>query len=279
LPLDFANIVPENNLRLPDAITITQGPRRLLARFVLEGDKAARRMGLYLRVRHDFDALLALNRFEATRGNWYQLPYSFDPERTKLGPENAFWISAENQAGEIVATWAARIHYWPESDLAEQARAVFYGVDHGEPCIVTAPGARAITGFSVFGGCTWVRPDFRGKQLYRLLPRIAKAYAFGQWPLEWSFCFITRELVDRGLAVGYGQKNLSYSIFYPQSPWGDVEFAVAYTSAEDTYAEFADFLETELCGPSAAVLLPMTAVHDVTKISSDDVFHGRSSLS
>ena len=58
MPLDFANIVPENNLRLPDALTIKHGPARLLAPFLLESDKAARRIGVSLRIRYDFDELL-----------------------------------------------------------------------------------------------------------------------------------------------------------------------------------------------------------------------------
>ena len=46
MTLIYPNIVPKNNLRLPDALTIKHGPARLLSRFVLEGDKAARQMGL-----------------------------------------------------------------------------------------------------------------------------------------------------------------------------------------------------------------------------------------
>jgi hypothetical protein len=42
----YTNIVPDNNLRLPDALTIKHGPARLLSTFVLEGDKAARRIGV-----------------------------------------------------------------------------------------------------------------------------------------------------------------------------------------------------------------------------------------
>jgi hypothetical protein len=49
--LTYPNIVPENNLRLPDALTIKHGPARLLATFVLEGDKAAREIGVRLRLR------------------------------------------------------------------------------------------------------------------------------------------------------------------------------------------------------------------------------------
>ena len=41
MSLIYPNIVPENNLRLPDALTIKHGPAPLLSRFVLEGDKAA----------------------------------------------------------------------------------------------------------------------------------------------------------------------------------------------------------------------------------------------
>jgi hypothetical protein len=288
MPLDFMNtvpqnIIPENNLRLPDALTIKHGPARLLSRFVLEGDKAARRMGLRLRLRHDFDELLFLNRYQAARGNWYKLPLTFDPECAGMTPENAFWISGEDDHGEIAVTWAGRIYDWPNTRLADEARTVFYGKDEGQPCIVTAPAAAAVTGVAIFGGASWVRPDYRGQQLYRLIPRIAKAYAFARWPIDWSFCYVTRALVDKGLAAGYGQKNLSYSILYPQSPWGDVEFALAYTSAADTYAEFASFMENELLPGKATgfngAALPMMAEHKVTKTSSDGVLHGNSSLS
>src|SRR5262249_9644632 len=43
---NYPNITPPNDLRLPDALTIKHGPRDLLARFVLEGDKLARAMGI-----------------------------------------------------------------------------------------------------------------------------------------------------------------------------------------------------------------------------------------
>ena len=73
MTLIYPNIVPENNLRLPDALTVKHGPARLLSRFVLEGDKAVRQMGLRLRLRHDFGGLLYLNEREVARGNWFKL--------------------------------------------------------------------------------------------------------------------------------------------------------------------------------------------------------------
>src|SRR5712691_10022064 len=99
MPLDFMNvvsennvpksIVPENNLRLPDALTIKHGPARLLSRFVLEGDKAARRMGIQLRLRYDFDELLYINQQHTAKGSWVSIPGAFNPNHADLNAENA----------------------------------------------------------------------------------------------------------------------------------------------------------------------------------------------
>ena len=70
MTLIYPNIVPENNLRLPDALTIKHGPARLLATFVLEGDKAAREIGVRLRLRHDFGELVYVNKHAAVRQSW-----------------------------------------------------------------------------------------------------------------------------------------------------------------------------------------------------------------
>jgi len=134
MTLIYPNIVPENNLRLPDALTIKHGPARLLARFVLEGDKSARQMGLRLRLRHDFGELVYLNKQEISRGNWFRLVNMFNPEYSDVSPENAFWVSGEDQNGEIAVTWAGRVYYWPETNLAEQACVMFFGRDEGQPC-------------------------------------------------------------------------------------------------------------------------------------------------
>jgi hypothetical protein len=280
----YPSLVPENNLRLPDAITIVHGPRRLLARFMLAGDRAARQMGLHLRVRHDFDALLSLNRHEAARGNWYPVVDMFNPERVELNPENAFWISGENANGEIVVTWGARIYDWRGTSLAKQACAMFYGEDRGQPCLVTAEAAQRVSGVVVCGVASWVRPDHRRQHLSRLIPRIGKAYACARWPIDWSFCYVTRKHVEQGLAASYGQRNVSYSISYPGTPWLDI--VLAYSTAEEVYEDMANFLTTELSddslsqpGMEVTSAAPTRFEHIVTKTSSDGVFHGNNSRS
>src|SRR5207237_8189218 len=112
--------------------------------------------------------------------------------------------------------------------------------------VLTAQAASLISGVVWNGGASWVRPDFRGRQLSHILPRVLKAYASGRWSIDWFIGYVKPVLVDRGVAKGYGSKHLSYSISYPGSPWGDVEFALVYTSVDELYADLAENLATEL---------------------------------
>lgn len=276
MALDYPNIVPENNLRLPDALTIKHGPARLLSRFVLAGDIALRQVGVELRLRHDFGELVYINKQHVAAGNWLTIPGAFNPECVELTPENAFWVAGSDRNGEIVATWAARIHNWTGTTLAEQIRASWYGQDLGQPCVVTAEAAHFISGVAICGGASWVRPDFRGRHLSHLVPRVGKAYGCARWPLDWSFCFISRGNLEKGLAASYGQKHVSYSVTYPGSPWGEV--GIAYTAIDDVYDDFVKFFNNSLSS-----MMPeevgasdgsSTLEHIVTNTSSDGVFQG-----
>jgi hypothetical protein len=290
MPLDtfdsaYPNIIPENNLRLPDAITIVHGPQRLLARFILAGDQAARRMGLHLRVRHDFDALLLLNRYEAARGNWRPLLDMFNADHAKLNYDNAFWVSGENANGEIVATFGGRLYDWRNTNLAEQAVAMFHGDDRGQGCLVRAEAAWRISGIVIAAGIAWVRPDYRRRHLSRLIPRIGKAYACARWPVDWIFGYVTSEHAKWGMPASYGHRNVSHSVTYPGTPWSDL--AIAYSSANDVYEDIASFLDSERSdvissqadGGLAAMPPSTVREHSVTKISSDGVFQGSTNRS
>jgi GNAT superfamily N-acetyltransferase len=278
----YPNIVPENNLRLPDALAIKHGPTQLLGRFILKADKAAREAGLRLRLRHDFDELNRINQQEVKSGNWYPLINMFNPERDDIAPENAFWLSGENELGEIVTTFATRIYYWPDTNLEEQAVAMLYGRDEGQRCIITADAAKLISGVVMSSGAAWVRPDYRRRGLSQLLPRIAKAYAVSRWPIDWTFGFVTRVLVEKGVASSsYGTGRYSYSVWFPDLPFG--ELVVAYTAVREVYEDLAKYLATALSGSRgekfASNTLPSGIAQELTKISSDGVFHGNSSRS
>lgn len=283
MSLVYPNLVPQNNLRLPDALTIQHGPADLLARFVLACDVYARRAGLRLRLSYDFDELVYLNKHYVAEGNWYPLLRSFNPEYTDLSPDTDYWIAGEDEHGEVVTARAANIYYWPDTSLREQARLPFYGRDGGQPCIVTAEAADMISGVVWNGGAAWVRPDFRGKKLSGVLSRVTKAYAAARWPLDWLIGFMQPHTVSRGYVSVFGARHVSDSIFYPKSPWGDpLKVAVLYTAVDEAYADFAEFLATELSvvkDEVSALSLETSLVQEVTNTSPEAVFHGRSSLS
>jgi len=278
-PLD-ASIVPENNRRLPEALTIKFGPARPLARFLLGADKAARRKGVFLRIRHDFDELVRVNWDYARRDLWYPLLDGFNPECAELTPQNSVWVSGEDESGEIVVAAACRIFNWPDTNLAEQARTVWYGRDRGQPCVVTAKAAKNITGLAGWGGASWVRPDFRGRHLSYLIPRVLKAYVASRWPIDWIFCFIGVENAKRGLAASYGYQQVSASVLYPGSPMG--EQVVAYTAVREFYAELTSFMAGGASVMESTDFEPPPSVgieHIVTNTSSDGVLHGSISRS
>jgi hypothetical protein len=284
MTLIYPNIVPENNLRLPDALTIKHGPAPLLANFVLEGDKAARQIGVRLRIRHDFGDLVYINRHAAVRRSWYPLLDIFNPEYSDLSPENSYWISGEDEHGEIVLTQAGRIYCWPDTNLEQEARMMFYaGRDTGQRCVVTAAAASSITGIVFCAGSHWIRPDFRGRQFSHLLARLGRAYALSRWPVDWGIALIAPPLVEKGVAQGYGYKHHSRSIFFPGSPWGDLEVVLSYLSPPEAYEDLANFLTTKFSvseEPGAATTgLERPLDQRVTRTSSDAVFHGSNSLS
>src|SRR5215469_3719815 len=106
-------VIPKQpSMRLPDALTVDYGPAQLLARFVLAADTAARRRGILLRVRYDFEELVDINKYYVAQGLWYPLLDAFNPRCAELTPENAYWISGENEFGEIVATNVCRVLDW-----------------------------------------------------------------------------------------------------------------------------------------------------------------------
>jgi GNAT superfamily N-acetyltransferase len=284
MPLIYPNIVPENNLRLPDALTVKHGPAALLSGFVREADKAARERGVFARLRHDFDELLYLNKERAARGDWYRLPNMFHPDYSELNSQNSYWIAGEDAYGEIVATQAGRIYYWPETTLEQEARLMFYaGREQGQHCVVTAADAKLITGVVFYGGSVWVRPDFRKQQLAQILPRMGRAYALARWPVDWGISLVAPVLVDKGVAAGYGYQHVSYSVSYPGSPWGDIEFALVSLSALEAYDDFAASLTAASSGFEGCVSSLVAASNrredNDTRISLDGVLHGSSSRS
>jgi GNAT superfamily N-acetyltransferase len=272
-------ILPDN-IRLPDALTVRHGSGPRIGRIVLEGDRAARDAGIRLHFRTDWSALVALNAREVARGNWRELMGTFNPAVTDLSRDNAFWIAGENGDGEIVTTSAGRLYQWPDTTLADHAVEVFFGRDAGQQCVLTAPAAQLIGGAVFTAGTTWVRPDYRGRELSQLMSRLARALAMARWPLDWTMAFIQRPMAEGGVASGYGSRHLSYSVFFPETPYGEI--AISYTSGDEIYDDFGSFLGGSSLASGRKFLprSPGTSLtHEVMKTSPEGARQGSSNRS
>ena len=224
--------------RLPDQIRLDKGPIRLLARFMLQADRAAFDRGIRLSLQQDFDLLRQVN--EQSRTSWGKLVPIFNPEHSDLDPANAFWIAGCDADGEIVATQAARFLPLQQSSLAAElvSLRLFYRdpaphLAAGERCEVLAPSAARIGGRVVFSGGGWYHPRCRGIGLSSILPRISRAYAHARWETDYTVSMVEPPLVEKGVVRSYGYTRIESMIRFTGSFRGDLDLHLIWMATEE----------------------------------------------
>ena len=146
---------------------------------------------------------------------------SFDPEKSVLGPENAFWLGLLS-AGETIACIANRL--FVADDFVELIRTGAIWVDRHpiqfpEPINVVLPVDHVrISGRIGHHGGLWVRPDWRGRRLACILPRLTRAISMRQFDVDWH-CGLTLEPLAKHRvpikAYGYIRQELCVDGFIP----------------------------------------------------------------
>jgi hypothetical protein len=246
--------------RLPAHLKIKYGPVGLLGRFFLWADTAARDRGVTL----SFGTLQELS--EANRNNsdsWRPLVPVFDQALGGVPPETAFVLIGRNKLGEVVATQAARIYDWQATSLKDEASSMrmFYADPEaararGDRCEVATPVAETITGRVVYSGGVWFRPDFRGKDLATILPRISRAYAFTRWNSDFTVAVMADAVIAGGMAERVGYTKLVPScIELVASPLGQIRLALGWMQPDELLADLAAIMErTEVPAPGARIV-------------------------
>ena len=231
--------LPRSHAQLPDQLTLVHGPHNVLGRFILLADRAVRARGIYLSLEDDFDALLAIN--EANRRHWHPLVPSLDPRNGAIDGDNGFWILGRNEDGDAVLTQAIRYFPMPQTTLARELESLrfFYRdparqAQRGETCASSAAAAPVISGSVVYSGGTWFRPDYRGRGLASIVPRMGRTIALSRWNPDYLFSLVQRQLVEKGMARRYGFRHVEYSVDWRGSSAGDaLEFALVWIDRDD----------------------------------------------
>jgi hypothetical protein len=221
--------------KCPSASFINQvqvGPRHapLFGSFFLAAVAEAEKAGLEI-VFGTFEELVAINRQQAA--NWHPLTPVFDPQFAPLPDAKAFCIFGLTQAGEIVAAHAARLFDWTDSNFTQEAinLRLFYADPPsmklpGEACIVTAQSGNSLTGKVAYSGAAWVRPDYRGRSLSSIFPRIGKVYAYTRWHPDIVVGLMSEQNWKRGLASKAGYTTVDWAVETHNSRVGDWRFAL-----------------------------------------------------
>lgn len=242
--------------RLPAYLDIRYGPRALLGRFFLAADAAARERGVSLHFA-SFDDLLAANA--DNHSSWRPLTPLFTPRLSGVSEHTGFAILGRNAVGEIVAAQAARVFDWPNTTLRAEAESLrmFYADPEaartaGNHCEVTAASAQTISGRVVFSGAGWYRPDFRGKGLAGILPRISRLLAFAFWNTEFTTAMMADGVVAGGFAARTGYTKIAHdSVTFELSPVGAFRGAFLWMDTSELLSD-AEVALGNLAGASDA---------------------------
>lgn len=237
------------NSRLPPSFlasnTLKYGPPDILTRFFKEAYDAARSYGVHLTF-GTFDELLRVNL--VNQRSWRAVIPTFDPRCSDLSPANSLCLLGYNEAGEVVATQACRVFNWAETNFFEAAEnlSLFYSDPAqasrpGETCEITATAARDIRGRVAFSGAGWYRPDYRGKYLSLILPRISRACAFTRWSTDYTTSMFQDSVLAGGMAERCGYTKVEWAVNVKGSPMGDIKFAFVWMEPDELIDDLRTF--------------------------------------
>jgi hypothetical protein len=241
-----------------DQIEIRYGPVAMLGRFFLAADAAARARGITL----SFASLPELVQTnEANSDSWRPLLALFDDRCLESTPDNTFCIVGRDATGRIVATHAARLYDFAGTTFYDEAVSLrlFYKDPErmrrpGEALEITAPSARKITGLTIFSGAAWYHPDFRGRSLSTIMPRIGKAYALARWPASTIVSFMAEDIHARGFAPRFGYDTVDWEVGMKNTRVGTLRAALVSVSRERALEYIANFLSDSRAEVDTGVL-------------------------
>lgn len=219
--------------RLPSEARIEHGPPALLGRAILKADQAARRRGVYLSLVSCHELFSA----DDAGDDRDALASAFDPAQAGNTSHDSFAIIGHNLDGDVVATQAARLFDWRTTDLGAEAEGLrlFHAApalarSRGERCVVTAAQARAIRGRVVYAGAEWYRPDYRGRTLSAILPRVARMLAYTRWQHDITFGMVadTTHRAGYSAQAGYAAAAAGISLIGAAAGPGPVHFNLVW---------------------------------------------------
>lgn len=189
-----------------------------VSRFLQVYDAAAAEKGIKISIGFDFHEYASIARATPTKGPTYP---NFRPDRSPIGSGEGYWIMGVDKNNELALLEAARLYDLSHSNFAEhlQSLKAFYADPslHAHPqdrCTCIAPSANRMTGKVAYHGDRWVRRDFRGQGIPKIIAGIARGVSLAMWTPDFVCGLVARRLLDRGSVYGYTHYEPGGSILH-----------------------------------------------------------------
>lgn len=245
------------------------GPADAIGRVVLATDFAVRNLGIRLSLSTDFQELAHVNA--ANRNDWYPLMPNFDPRHSAVHEQNAFWLRGIDSQGDVVLCHAVRLYVFGATTLKEELESLRFYYDrpdialaNGMSIDVTAPIASRINRRVSYSGALWVRRDFRGGGLARLITPLSRALALTRWFPSYHTCILMQPTVENGMAGVYGYDHLEYAIWVRNLPGftADLKSAVCWKTTDEATLEVEERADRESRRPRRTAPVVQPALED-----------------
>ncbi|MDA9488663.1 hypothetical protein [Bradyrhizobium sp. CCBAU 11361] len=182
-----------------------------VSRFLRIYDDAAAEKNVKLSLGFDFDEYLSITRALPTKKPTYP---SFLPNRSPIESGKGYWMIGTDKNCEVVLVEAARLFDLSHSNFAahlESLRAFYADPKiHAHPqdqCICTAPSAREITGKVAYHGDFWLRKDFRGQGLAKIMAAVLRGISLAMWNPDFVCGLAGGWTLDKGVLAQYGNTH------------------------------------------------------------------------
>lgn len=221
---------------LRDFISQNFNSRDVVCVFLMHAARHMERLGISMRIDAEFDRLLKVNK-ENRHHKWFSVMPMFDPRYAQLDSfERGFWLEGLSRDGKTVVAQSARRYNLPQANLRNEIETLsFFYSDpdtqkgEGEQCACTAPAAEYINLRVCYSGGTWVHPDYRGRELAAMLPRISRSLSLLLWDTDFTISLVDPILIEKGVVRRYGYTRVERGVAWRGNPGqGDLDLALIW---------------------------------------------------
>ncbi|MBY3360043.1 hypothetical protein HFN97_19680 [Rhizobium laguerreae] len=178
----------------------------MAARYLSTFDRDAANNEITLSLGFDFEEYVTITKNTSTKGPTYP---NFRPDRSPIELGSGFWVKGVDKNGEIALLQAVRL-YNLNTSFAEHLRSLrayymdvtLHASSH-DRCKCVAPSAEIMTGKVAYHGDLWVRADFRGKGMPKIMAGIVFGVSYSLWMPDFVCALVPHWLLEKGVVEAY----------------------------------------------------------------------------